>query len=493
MNPKNIVIITQELFERGWVNKLLKQTEKRAKKNNLNYDLTRNFLIQLFEKQEGKCALTLMHFKILPEKTTETEKRRPFIPSIDRISSNKGYTKENVRLVCLAVNMALFTWGDSVFDEVVTSRIEVLKGTKINKISNDLILTNNEEYSKQQIKKNKEDLVNELCQEFIIRKFNSLKELDQNTPDQDIIKKYNSLKDECIDLIPRQFIIEEYQFIRKFFIEYFINYGENSTTYNLVKELSDKTIDDLIFRHIYLFSHKNKSTHNSLNIPSEQIYFGTESQLEEDTNLPIDWFKMRIEFKQQVPPEFCISPKSKVKLYLYSDAQTWIYKNEVSDWCPTGYKIFRKKFGGGWRKYFERVHEISIQKPLVIEEKPYSIQMFDRQIKSGEKHIIMGVGALEYYLDLPVGWFCKRRQFNQPVPKEISKAGTLTRPKYKYDYNDVIDWFNKNNIDTNWCPPGFKVVQSIYYSPGSYGKKRFQKIQDNNNTSDLINLEKFIE
>lgn len=489
MKPKNTVIITSELFERGWANKLLKQTEKRARNNKLPYELSKDFLVHLFKKQEGKCALTKMDFKLLPEKTIESEKRRPFIPSIDRISSNKGYTKENVRIVWLAVNMALFTWGDSVFDEVVTSRFSVLKGKSLNKTSNDFVQQNYEEnISKKQLK---EDILKEVCQDFIIRKFNNLKELDKNTPDQGIIKKYNNLKDECIDLISRQFIIEEYQFIRQLFIEHFINYGENSITYNLVEELSDETIDELIFRHIHLFSHKDKSTNGFITIPTEKIYFGTESQLEEDTNLPIDWFKMRREFKQQVPPEFCITPKSLVKLYLYNDAQTWIYTNEGYDWCPSGYIIFRKKIGGSFRKYFERVHEISNQESQKVEKRPYSIQRYDSQMKAGEKNIIVGSGALEYYLDLPVGWFYKRRQFNQPVPKEISKTKSLTKPQYRYNYNDVIDWFNKNNIDKSWCPPGFKVVRSIYYSPGSYGKKRFEKIQDD--TNDLINLENFIE
>lgn len=35
----------------------------------------------------------------------------PLMPSLDRIDSSKGYTADNVRLVCWAVNCAASTWG----------------------------------------------------------------------------------------------------------------------------------------------------------------------------------------------------------------------------------------------------------------------------------------------------------------------------------------------------------------------------------------------
>jgi len=42
----------------------------------------------------------------------------PYGPSIDRIDSNKGYTKDNVRLVLVSVNIALNNFGEGVFETI---------------------------------------------------------------------------------------------------------------------------------------------------------------------------------------------------------------------------------------------------------------------------------------------------------------------------------------------------------------------------------------
>jgi hypothetical protein len=41
--------------------------------------------------------------------------KHPYGPSLDRINSQKGYVRGNVRLVCTAVNFGLGQWGDEVF------------------------------------------------------------------------------------------------------------------------------------------------------------------------------------------------------------------------------------------------------------------------------------------------------------------------------------------------------------------------------------------
>jgi hypothetical protein len=69
---------------------------KRAKKKNINFDLDIEFIINLYEKQNGLCALS---------KETLTFERNNFKNlSIDRVNSSKGYTKDNVQLVCEIVN-----------------------------------------------------------------------------------------------------------------------------------------------------------------------------------------------------------------------------------------------------------------------------------------------------------------------------------------------------------------------------------------------------
>ena len=38
--------------------------------------------------------------------------------SLDRIDSSKGYTVENCRLVCTAVNLAMNEWGEDVLERI---------------------------------------------------------------------------------------------------------------------------------------------------------------------------------------------------------------------------------------------------------------------------------------------------------------------------------------------------------------------------------------
>jgi hypothetical protein len=71
----------------------------RSKKSNRENDLSLDFLKQLWNKQKGLCALTglTMQHSIGKGKLFNNL-------SIDRIDSSKGYTKDNVQLVCSVVN-----------------------------------------------------------------------------------------------------------------------------------------------------------------------------------------------------------------------------------------------------------------------------------------------------------------------------------------------------------------------------------------------------
>ena len=73
---------------------------KKAKRNKvLDFDIDGNFLVSLWEKQNGKCAITNYDMSYENRDTL-------YSVSVDRIDSLKGYVKDNVQLVCVAINFA---------------------------------------------------------------------------------------------------------------------------------------------------------------------------------------------------------------------------------------------------------------------------------------------------------------------------------------------------------------------------------------------------
>lgn len=61
----------------------------------------------------GLCEMTGYPLDLTP--LTTKHERRPNTPSIDRINPKLGYTMDNVRIVCFAVNMAMSDWGETAF------------------------------------------------------------------------------------------------------------------------------------------------------------------------------------------------------------------------------------------------------------------------------------------------------------------------------------------------------------------------------------------
>lgn len=70
-------------------------------------DLTLQYLKDIWDKQEGKCALTGVPMEI--RATTLEVKKRPRTPlwgaSLDRIDSSKEYVQGNVQFVCKGANL----------------------------------------------------------------------------------------------------------------------------------------------------------------------------------------------------------------------------------------------------------------------------------------------------------------------------------------------------------------------------------------------------
>lgn len=89
-----------------WVMRLLMQCRKGRKPNTLDLaDITHMAI-----RSGGRCEVSGLPFSFEVH-----GKRKPFAPSIDRVDSSVGYTPENTRLVCYAVNVAMNCWGDAPF------------------------------------------------------------------------------------------------------------------------------------------------------------------------------------------------------------------------------------------------------------------------------------------------------------------------------------------------------------------------------------------
>ena len=71
----------------------------RALNKNIAFDLTYDYIVELWNKQNGICALSG-----IPMTYTLKEGRTPTNVSIDKIDRTLGYTQGNIQLVCMACN-----------------------------------------------------------------------------------------------------------------------------------------------------------------------------------------------------------------------------------------------------------------------------------------------------------------------------------------------------------------------------------------------------
>lgn len=76
------------------------QIVRSAKKRNIEFELTIEFLWELYLKQEKKCALSGVEITIQKEKCTLNT------ASLDRIDSSKGYIESNVQWVHKIINIS---------------------------------------------------------------------------------------------------------------------------------------------------------------------------------------------------------------------------------------------------------------------------------------------------------------------------------------------------------------------------------------------------
>ena len=71
-----------------------------SKAKGIDFNLTNEYVQELFEQQDGKCAITKTQMTIV----WKNNKKKIDQVSIDRLDNSKGYIEGNIHLVALGIN-----------------------------------------------------------------------------------------------------------------------------------------------------------------------------------------------------------------------------------------------------------------------------------------------------------------------------------------------------------------------------------------------------
>lgn len=94
-----------------WHKILLATAKSNSNRKNREFDLTEDFILDLFHKQNGKCYW--FGVELIPS----IETRFPQKPSLDRLNCDLGYTKDNVILSCMAANIGRSCCSEETFEK----------------------------------------------------------------------------------------------------------------------------------------------------------------------------------------------------------------------------------------------------------------------------------------------------------------------------------------------------------------------------------------
>jgi hypothetical protein len=108
---------------KSWLAKCMKHTRFADRRLNREFDLSLQFLLDLYEKQNGLCAISGVAM---------THNRNDlFAISIDRINNSHGHLRSNVQLVCQAMNLAKREYKNSDIHAFMLATHEVAEKVSV--------------------------------------------------------------------------------------------------------------------------------------------------------------------------------------------------------------------------------------------------------------------------------------------------------------------------------------------------------------------------
>ena len=84
--------------------------KSRARQKNITFSIKFQDLLAMWSYQEGRCNLSGRSMTIV--------KGSPELVSIDRIDSSVGYERDNIQLLCSAVNLAKNVLNEEYFIDI---------------------------------------------------------------------------------------------------------------------------------------------------------------------------------------------------------------------------------------------------------------------------------------------------------------------------------------------------------------------------------------
>lgn len=102
---------------RGRLYSVFAVARDRARKHGREFDITLDWLMLRWADNKGLCEVSGLPLTL--DRDLAGDRRfQPFNPSLDRRDNARGYTPDNVRIVCVLVNLALNGFGDETFIRV---------------------------------------------------------------------------------------------------------------------------------------------------------------------------------------------------------------------------------------------------------------------------------------------------------------------------------------------------------------------------------------